>query len=60
MKLKNCPFCGKDTANLVHDNDDWNIYCLNCNARTDEYVTEKYAITAWNMRKKAKSHRKQP
>ena len=50
MKLKECPFCGKDTADIEDDEGSYSVYCLNCCARIDTYKSEKYAIEAWNKR----------
>jgi len=52
-KLKVCPFCGEDMADIehVHEYDGYTISCLNCDARIDVYISEKNAIDAWNERR---------
>ena len=49
-KLQECPFCGKDSADLEDNDGSYSVYCLSCCARIGTYRTEKYAIEAWNSR----------
>lgn len=44
-ELKECPFCGGEAE--VNKN---YVKCKSCFARTDKYVSSKYAILGWNQR----------
>lgn len=54
QKLKKCPFCGGKarvtgseslgTVNYYY------VYCMECNARTDDCAGRQSAIEAWNKR----------
>lgn len=47
--MAQCPFCGgKPEAHI--SNNHWYVECNECGARTDEYIFESAARSAWNVR----------
>jgi len=58
QKLKPCPFCGKDEAEVIYDSEYWecgeveySVCCGNCGATGKSCNCEFDAINAWNTRK---------
>jgi len=56
IRLKPCPFCGKDAAYIAHDDWRWVYYahCPICNFRYTHRTTPEAAAEAWNTRVKKK------
>lgn len=54
MKLKPCPFCGKEVYIEKLSESEWKICCidLNCLIRVSTYAfeTQDKAISCWNQR----------
>ena len=49
--LRPCPFCGSDKIRLIQKIwGVWSVYCGNCLATTDYYITPAQAFNAWNAR----------
>lgn len=54
-KLRPCPFCGGEAKHRVVDDDSARkvraaINCLDCRARTRNFLTVEEASIAWNLR----------
>ena len=55
-ELKPCPFCGsKDVDVITHEfhlqTNTYGVMCLNCEAQTKQFYTNKFtAMRAWNRR----------
>ena len=49
-KLKPCPFCGCDSAEIVEDGASSYVECLSCLARTGEFASSEHAVEAWDRR----------
>ena len=53
MKLKTCPFCGKEAKIIKSFNSNYlTVACQSCMAKGPKSVNEKYAIEWWNRRLK--------
>lgn len=51
MELKPCPFCGKESADLLkNDRDFYFVECGFCDARTTYASEESLAVFDWNRR----------
>lgn len=55
-RLKPCPFCGKNHAELQKSNDAWYVICQSCYCVgpifNDERYLKKDIIKYWNTRNK--------
>jgi len=49
-ELKPCPFCGIKKKVEVGQDDMFYVECLKCGAKTDVYLFDVNAISAWNTR----------
>jgi len=53
IKLKTCPMCGKDHAEIRQQAPTekyFYVVCRECYLRTDYYLTREFASNGWNKR----------
>ena len=51
-KLKPCPFCGQNSAEMRNDKNYFTVWCRSCGAMRNElgYISKEAVTTRWNKR----------